>query len=161
MQRKTITMSEVMPPERANFTRHIHGGYILLLADRVAYACGVRYAGMDVVTLSVDQVIFKQPIAVGDLVTFHASVNFVGRTSMEIGIKVIAENLKTGETCHTNTCFFTMVAIDAEGRPQALPPLALENDTEKRRFQEGNLRRALRDEIQKRHAEIKATHQET
>ena len=109
--RRTLTMSEVMTPEKANFAGNIHGGHLLQLLDKVAYACAARYSGHYVVTLSVDQVIFKQPIHVGELVTCHANINYVGRTSMEVGIKVTAENLETGETRHTNSCYFNMVAL--------------------------------------------------
>lgn len=144
--KKTVVMAEVMPPERANFTGHIHGGYIVLLMDRVAYACAARYCGKNVVTISIDEVIFKQPIFIGELVTFQASVNHVGRTSMEIGIRVTAENLKTGEVRHTNTCYITMVAIDEDGKPTPVPPLTLENSAEKRRFQEAESRKQLRAE---------------
>jgi acyl-CoA hydrolase len=103
-QRKTCTLSEVMPPEKANFTGHIHGGYIMLLMDRVAYACAARYCQLDVVTVSVDQMVFKEPIHVGELVTFLAHVNYAGKSSMEIGVKITSENLKTGEIRHTNSC---------------------------------------------------------
>ena len=90
---RSIVMAEMMTPDMANFSAHVHGGHLMLLLDKVAYTCAARYCGCYVVTLSVDQIIFKQPIFVGELVLFYASVNFVGTTSMEIGIKVIAENL--------------------------------------------------------------------
>jgi acyl-CoA hydrolase len=103
-------MTFLMTPDMANFSGHVHGGAILKLLDQVAYACAARYCKNYVVTASLDQVIFKEPIKVGELVTFRANVNYVGRTSMEIGIKVIAENLTTQEVRHTNSCYFTMVA---------------------------------------------------
>ena len=109
---RTLTMSEVMTPEKVNFSGNIHGGYILKLIDQVAYVCAARYSGHYVVTLSVDNVLFKQSIYVGELVTCYASINYVGRTSMEVGIKIIAENLITGEKRHTNSCYVTMVAVD-------------------------------------------------
>lgn len=156
-QRKTCIMSEVMPPERANFTGHIHGGYIMLLMDRVAYACAARFSKLDVVTVSVDQVIFKEPIYVGELVTFHANVNFTGTTSMEIGIKVTAENVKTGNVRHTNSCYINMVAINESGKPAKVPALELDDDKSKRRFHAATLRRKLHQEQQQRHLDIKKT----
>lgn len=153
----TLTMSELMPPERANFTGHIHGGYLLLLLDRVAYTCAAQYAQTEIVTLSVDEVLFKQPIYVGELVTFDSSLNFVGHTSMEIGIRVTARNLKTGEIRHTNTCYFTMVAIDESGKPTAVAPYEPKTETEQRRFKEAQTRKNLRLEYQQRHKELKHT----
>ena len=108
----------------ANFSGKVHGGAILRLLDQVAYACGSRYAARYVVTLSVDQVMFRQPIMVGELVTFMASVNYTGKSSMEIGIRVVAENIRTQEVRHANSCFFTMVAVDDEGKPVAIPRCA-------------------------------------
>jgi acyl-CoA hydrolase len=151
-QQKTLEMSEIMTPDMANFTGNVHGGYLLGLLDKVAYACAARYSGMPCVTLSVDQVFFKEPIHVGELVTCYATVNYVGKTSMEIGIKVIAENLKTQVTRHTNTCFFTMVAVDEfTKKPAPLPPLNLENELDKRRFEEAKARRDLRLKFNKEH----------
>jgi len=151
-QEKTISMSEMMTPDMANFTGNVHGGYLLSFLDKVAYACAVRYSGKPCVTLSVDEVFFKEPIHVGELITCLASVNFVGRTSMEIGIKVIAEDVKTRIKRHTNTCYFTMVAIDENtGKPSAVPELVLATDTEKRRFEEGKMRRETRLKINKAH----------
>lgn len=154
-QRKTCIMSEVMAPERANFTGHVHGGYIMLLMDRAAYACAARYSQHDVVTVSVDQVIFKEPIYVGELVTFHANVNYAGTTSMEIGIKVTAENVKTGKIRHTNSCYMNMVAIDDSGKPTRVPKLILDDDIAKRRSREAQLRRELHRAQEKRHLAIK------
>src|SRR5689334_16123666 len=123
-----IVMSEIMTPDMVNFQGHIHGGHLLGLLDRVAYACAARYTHKNVVTLSVDQVFFKEPIYVGELVTFLATVNYVGTTSMEIGIRVLAENLITGQSRHTNTCYFTMVAVDEHGKPTKAPPLTIQNE---------------------------------
>ena len=145
MQReKTISISEVMTPDKANFTGNIHGGYILGLLDKAAYACASRYCGKDVVTLSVDRVFFNEPIHVGELVTCLASVNFVGKTSMEIGMKVLAENIQTGQIRHTNTCYFTMVAVDEGFKPSPVEPLSLDTTLEKRRFNEAKKRRERR-----------------
>src|SRR5574343_1414510 len=118
-----LTMSVLMTPDMAHFSGNVHGGTILKLLDQVAYACASRYSGSYVVTLSVDKVNFKEPIYVGELVTFLASVNHVGRTSMEIGIRVEAQNIRSRSMRHTNSCFFTMVAVDEHGQPQAVPPL--------------------------------------
>ena len=143
-QNKTLTMTELMTPDMANFSGNVHGGKILSLLDGVAYACASRYCKRYVVTLSVDQIFFKQPIHVGELVTFRASINHTGRTSMEVGIRVEAENIRTGERRHTNTCYFTMVALDDARKPSAVPPLAIETDEDRRRWDEAELRRDQR-----------------
>src|SRR5262250_878758 len=130
-----LTMTVLMTPDTANFAGNVHGGTILKLLDQVAYACASRYASRYVVTLSVDQVMFLQPIHVGELVTFLASVNYTGTSSMEIGIKVVAENIQQGSTRHVNSCFFTMVAM-ADGKPAPVPPLAPRTSQEQRRFRE-------------------------
>src|SRR4249919_429348 len=103
-----LTMTVLMTPDMANFSGNVHGGTILKLLDQVAYACASRYAGRYVVTLSVDQVMFRQPVHVGDLVSFLAAVNYTGTSSMEVGIEVMAENIRTREARHVNSCFFTM-----------------------------------------------------
>lgn len=128
-----LTMTVLMTPDTANFSGKVHGGTILKLLDQVAYACASRYAARYVVTLSVDQVIFRQPIQVGELVTFLASVNYTGTSSLEVGIKVIAENIRSQETRHVNSCFFTMVAVDDDGKPVAVPPLRPFSPDERRR----------------------------
>ena len=141
--RRTITMSEMMTPEKANFAGNIHGGHLLQLLDKVAYACAARYSGSYVVTLSVDQVLFKKPIHLGELITCYANINYVGRTSMEVGIKVVAENLETGETRHTNSCYFTMVALDKNHKPIAIKPLVIRNELDQRRQEEAKLRKEM------------------
>jgi acyl-CoA hydrolase len=141
---RSLVMSEVMTPDMANFHGNVHGGHILKLLDRVAYACASRYSAKHIVTLSVDQVIFKEPIHVGELVIFYASVNFVGKTSMEIGIRVVAENLITQQQRHTNTCYFTMVALDAQGKPTLIKPLVIQNETQQRRYEEALRRKDAR-----------------
>ena len=115
-----LTMTVLMTPDMANFTGNVHGGTILKLLDQVAYACAARYAGRYVVTLSVDQVNFLQPIHVGELVTFLAAVNYTGTTSMEVGIKVVAEDIRSKVVRHANSCFFTMVAMDDDRKPVAV-----------------------------------------
>lgn len=152
---KTITMSEIMTPNMANFTGNVHGGDILSFLDKVAYACASRYAGKTIVTLSVDNVYFKEPVHVGDLLTCHASINYVGNSTMEVGLKVIAEDLKTGKQRHTNTCYFTMVALDEKGKPTRVHPLELHNDVEKRRYQEALLRKESRLKLYREHSSRK------
>jgi acyl-CoA hydrolase len=154
-ERHSIIMSEIMTPDMVNFSGNIHGGHLLKFIDRVGYACAARYARKCVVTLSIDQVIFKQPIHVGEIVTCYANVNYVGRTSMEVGIKIVAENPLTGVTRHTNTCYTTWVAIDEHGKPTPVESLALETDLQKRRFKEAEFRKKLRMEWESKHAEIK------
>ncbi|HWZ49812.1 MAG TPA: acyl-CoA thioesterase [Herbaspirillum sp.] len=150
-----LTMTVLMSPDMANFSGNVHGGAILKLLDQVAYACGSRYAAQYVVTLSVDQVTFRQPIYVGELVSFLASVNHTGTSSMEIGIKVIAEDIRTQTVRHVNSCFFTMVAVDDDRRPIAVPPLKPANAEEQRRFDGAILRKQLRQELARRFEEAK------
>jgi acyl-CoA hydrolase len=145
-----LRMTLLMTPDMANFSGNVHGGTILKLLDQVAYACASRYAGCYVVTLSVDQVTFRQPIHVGELVTFLASVNFTGNSSMEIGVKVIAENIRTQVVRHANSCFFTMVAVDENTKPTAVSPLIPETPDEQRRFEAAKLRRQLRQDLERR-----------
>jgi len=147
---RELSMTLLMTPDMANFSGNVHGGVLLKLLDQVAYACASRYAGAYVVTLSVDQVMFKQPIHVGELVTFLASVNYVGTTSMEIGIKVVAENIRARTVRHTNSCYFTMVALDEAGKTVPVPALTLENEIHKRRFREAEIRKKMRIEAAER-----------
>jgi acyl-CoA hydrolase len=150
-----LTMTVLMTPDMANFAGNVHGGAILKLLDQVAYACASRYAGQYVVTLSVDQVMFRQPIHVGELVTFLASVNYTGTSSMEIGIKVVAEDIRTQVTRHVNSCFFTMVAVDDQRRPIPVPPLRPFSQEEKRRFETAVIRKSLRQELANRYEQAK------
>ena len=145
-----LTMTVLMTPDMANFSGNVHGGTVLKLLDQVAYACASRYAGRYVVTLSVDQVTFREPIHVGELVSFLASVNFTGTTSMEIGIKVVAENIRARTLRHANSCFFTMVAMDDTRQPVAVPPLELLTDKQRRRDAAARMRRTLRQEFAQR-----------
>jgi uncharacterized protein (TIGR00369 family) len=145
-----LTMTVLMTPDTANFAGNVHGGTILKLLDQAAYACASRYAGRYVVTLSVDQVTFRQPVHVGDLVTFLASVNYTGKTSMEVGIKVVSENIRTQEVRHVNSCFFTMVAIDDERRPVSVTPIRPFTAAEKRRHAAAIVRKELRQEFERR-----------
>ena len=149
-----LSMTVLMTPDTANFAGNVHGGTILKLLDQVAYACASRYAGRYVVTLSVDQVVFRQPIHVGELVSFLAAVNHTGSSSMEIGIKVIAENIRTQEVRHVNSCFFTMVAVDDERKPVAVPALRPFTPDERRRHAAAVVRKQLRRELEQRAAAL-------
>ena len=150
-----LTMTVLMTPDMANFSGNVHGGTILKLLDQVAYACASRYAGQYVVTLSVDQVMFRQPIHVGELVTFLAAVNYTGSSSMEIGVKVLAENIRQQSVRHANSCFFTMVAVDDGGKPTRVPPLEPQTADEHRRWQAAKIRRELRQEFESRRQALK------
>jgi acyl-CoA hydrolase len=147
-------MTVLMTPDMANFSGNVHGGTILKYLDMVAYACASRYAGRYVVTLSVDQVIFRQPIHVGELVTFLAAVNYTGRSSMEIGIKVVTEDIRKKLVRHANSCYFTMVAVDDDGVPAEVPPLVPGDETERQRHASAIQRRQLRQEMEARHDSI-------
>jgi len=139
-----LTMTVLMTPDTANFAGNVHGGTILKLLDEVAYACASRYAARYVVTLNVEKVTFREPIHVGELVTFLASVNLTGRTSIEVGIKVLAENIRTQATRHVNSCFFTMVAVDDNRKPVAVPEFIPTTPEEIHRHQATQQRRAQR-----------------
>lgn len=138
-----VTITELMIPSYANFGGKIHGGILLSLMDKVAYACATKHSGAYCVTVTVDNVEFLQPVEVGDLVSMMASLNYVGNSSMVVGIKVIAENVKQGLVKHTNTSYFTMVAKNDLGKPSAVPQLILKNQEEVRRFSEAIKRRKL------------------
>ena len=146
----------LIEPDKVNFSGHVHGGHIMLLMDRVAAACASRYSGMYAVTLSADHVLFKEPIFVGELVIFYASVNYVGTSSMEIGIKVMAENLRKQTKRHTNTCYFTMVALDDNGKPSKVKPLEIKDESDQRRYDEALFRKEQRKSYQQRHTEFKS-----
>ncbi|MEN8376786.1 MAG: acyl-CoA thioesterase [Gemmatimonadota bacterium] len=133
-----------MMPNQVNNLGHVFGGVVLSMVDRTAAVSAMRHAGSPCVTASIDRVDFRQPIYAGELVTCHARVNYVGRTSMEVGVKVVAENLLTEVRRHTNTCYLTFVAIDENHRPTRVPPLDLVDDDARRRFDEGQLRRRTR-----------------
>ena len=145
-----LTMTVLMTPDTANFAGNVHGGTILKLLDQVAYACASRYAGRYVVTLSVDRVIFREPIHVGELVTFLACVNYTGTSSMEVGIKVVAQNIRSQETRHVNSCFFTMIAVDDDRKPVPVRPLQPSSPDEIRRHAAAVARKQLRQEFEQR-----------
>ena len=145
-----LGMTVLMTPDMANFAGNVHGGHLLKLLDQAAYACASRYAGRYVVTVSVDQVLFRQPIHVGELVSLLAAVNHTGRSSMEIGIKVLAEDIRSQQRRHVNSSYFTMVAVDDAGRPAAVPPLHPATELQKRRFEQAALRKRSRLELSQR-----------
>ena len=129
-----VVISELMLPSHTNFSGKIHGGYILSLLDQIAFACASKFSGHYCVTASVDTVDFLAPIEVGELVTMRASVNYVGKTSMIVGIRVEAENIQTGKIKHCNSSYFTMVAKDKAGNNVTVPGLILSTDDDIRRF---------------------------
>lgn len=150
--RQTLTMTILMTPDMANFSGNVHGGAILKILDQVAYACASQYARCYVVTLSVDRVLFRDTIRVGELVTFSAAVNYTGRTSMEIGIRVDAMNVQTGRSRHTSSCYFTMVAMAADGTPVAVPPLRPTTPVAIQRWESARQRRrAQREQFESPH----------
>ena len=152
-----LTMTVLVTPDMANFAGNVHGGYILKFLDQAAYSCASRYAGRYVVTLSVDQVLFRQPVHVGELVTLFASINYTGTTSMEVGIKVVTEDIQAQVVRHTNSCYFTMVAVDENGKPVAVPPFMPSTPDERRRCEAARLRRQLRQEMEQRFNAMKHT----
>jgi len=129
-----ISISELMQPSHSNFSGKIHGGYILNLMDQIAFACASKHSKTYCVTASVDTVDFLSPIEIGELVTMKASINYVGRTSMVVGIRVEAENIRTGEVKHCNSSYFTMVAKDEQGNSAEVPGLIVNDKTEVKRF---------------------------
>ena len=140
-------VSELMMPHQVNNLGHVFGGELLSMVDRAAAVAAMRHAGRNAVTVSIDRVDFKEPIYTGELVTCTARANFVGRTSMEIGVHVEAENLLSGERRHTNTCFLTFVAIDEFHRPCRIAPLDLSDPDDERRYHEGKRRREVREAL--------------
>jgi uncharacterized protein (TIGR00369 family) len=150
-----VTITELMIPSYANFGGKIHGGILLSLMDKAAYAAATKHSGAYCVTVSVDNVNFRQPVDVGDLVSLKASVNYVGRSSMVVGIRVEAENVKQGLVKHTNTSYFTMVAKDEDGNLMEVPRLKLETEQEVRRFSSAIIRKTKNMNFQKEYIESK------
>ncbi len=143
-----------MMPQDANILGHVFGGAILGMMDKTAAVAAFRHGRLNCVTASIDRVDFREPIHVGDLVVMKASVNFAGRTSMEVGVRVEAEDLLTGSRRHTNSCYLTFVAIDQDGKPTEIPLIRPESDEELRRFQAAQARRRRR--LEERNAEQSA-----
>lgn len=137
------TLSELMVPSYANFGGKVHGGTILSMMDKVAYVCATKHAGNYCVTASIETVDFLSPVDVGDQISLYASVNYVGTSSLVVGIKVVSENIKIGTVKHTNTSYFTMVAMDDNHKPVKVPALVIENKEDLRRFLEAKARKEL------------------
>ena len=154
------TITELMIPSYSNFGGKIHGGILLSLMDKVAYVCAAKHAGNYCVTASIDTVDFLQPVEVGDLVSLMASVNYVGKTSLVIGIRVESENIKTNKVYHTNTSYFTMVAKDEQNMPVIVPGLILENKEQVRRFVEAKRRKQLKQNYRQEVQDIKVPESE-
>jgi acyl-CoA hydrolase len=152
---KHLMMTVLMTPDMANFSGHVHGGAILRLLDQVAYSCAARYSGCYVVTVAADQVTFREPVNVGELVTFRASINYTGKTSMEVGIHVEAEKIRERSSRHVMTCYFTMVAVDENSQPAMVEPVSVITPDERRRWAAAQLRREFRKEIESRSLEIR------
>lgn len=138
-----VTFADLAEPQSQNVAGTFFGGALLSFIDRAAAFCAMKHAGRPVVTKSFDSVEFTQPIYIGELVIVHASVNFTGTTSMEVGVRVEAQHPITGETRHTNSCYCTFVALE-NGRPAAVPPILPETEEERRRYAAGERRRAER-----------------
>ncbi len=135
-----ITIAQLMQPEHANNLGNVHGGWIMKLVDEAGALACMRHAQQRVVTVEVDRLIFRKPIRIGDLVILNAEVSYVGRTSMEAEVQVIAENPITGSQTHTNTAYLVYVALDESGKPVPVPPLIPETEAQRQRFEEGRLR---------------------
>lgn len=149
------TLSELMVPSYANFGGKVHGGTILSMMDKVAYVCATKHAGNYCVTASIETVDFLSPVDVGDQISLYASVNYVGSSSLVVGIKVVSENIKVGTVKHTNTSYFTMVAMDENHKPVKVPALIIENKEDLRRFLEAKARKELKAENMKEYEDRK------
>lgn len=149
-QEKSLSMTLLMTPDLANFSGVVHGGALLKLLDQVAYACAAKYCKSYVVTASLDMLEFLKPIKVGALATFRANVNYVGSTSMEVGINVLAEDLYDGGEIHALSCYFTMVAKAENGSNIKVPQLQLKTEVDRRLYEAGKMRREMRKEMKAR-----------
>lgn len=139
-----VYLSQLMQPEHANHHGNVHGGWIMKLADEAGALACMRHAQTRVVTVAVDSLVFREPIKIGDLVTFTAEVTYTGRTSMEAEVQVVAENPITGERTHTNTAYLVYVGLDENNHPTAIPQLVLETDEDKARYEQAKLRQQRR-----------------
>ncbi len=139
-----VVLHHFMMPEHANPLGNVHGGIIMKLVDEAGGLCAMRHAQRPAVTIAIDSMTFHSPVHVGDLVMLSASVNYVGRTSMEVGVRVVAENPITGEQTHTNSAYLVYVALDERGKPTAVPRLVLETDEERRRWNAAKERQTQR-----------------
>jgi acyl-CoA hydrolase len=139
-----VTFADLAEPQSQNVAGTFFGGALLSFIDRAAAFCAMKHAGRPVVTKSIDSVEFNEPIYIGELVIVHASVNFTGTTSMEVGVRVLAQNPVSGEERHTNSCYCTFVALDENARPVRVPAVLPEDDDERRRYEAGRRRRETR-----------------
>ena len=139
-----VTLQHFMMPEHANPLGNVHGGVIMKLVDEAAAICSMRHAQRPTVTVAIDSVSFRSPVHVGELISLHARLNYVGRTSMEVGVKVLAENPILGSVTHTNSATVVLVALGDDGKPCAAPGLVVSTDEEKKRWAEGERRQRER-----------------
>jgi acyl-CoA hydrolase len=153
-QDSQLTLAVGMNPADANPLGDVHGGLVMKLVDEAGGLCAIRHARRPTVTVAMDSMTFLSPVRVGDLVTCRASINWVGLTSIEVGIRVEAENVLTGQVTHTNSAYAVYVALDDDGKPTPVPPLMLENDDERRRWEEGAHRQEHR--LARAHRKFKA-----
>jgi uncharacterized protein (TIGR00369 family) len=144
MSASKISIAQLMQPEHANNLGNVHGGWIMKLVDEAGALACMRHAQRRVVTVSMDRMVFKQPIRIGDLVILDAEVSYTGRTSMEAKVHVTAENPITGERTHTNTAYLVYVALDRDGNPAQVPALYAETDEEEERMQQARVRQEYR-----------------
>jgi acyl-CoA hydrolase len=150
VKESSVQMAQVMFPPDANQAGNVHGGSIMKLIDTAAGIVATRHCRTNVVTASMDRLDFYEPVFIGELVFLHAAINYVGGTSMEVGVRVEAENLLTGDVRHTNSAYLTMVSLDQDRRPMTAPGLVPETDEEKRRFNEGKARAQRRKNLRKK-----------
>ena len=144
VKESSVAISHVMEPQDANIAGNVHGGVIMKHVDTAAGFVAARHARSNCVTASIDRLDFHHPVFVGNLLTLRASINFVGRTSMEIGVRAETEDVITGQVRHTASAYLTFVALDGNGRPKKIPPLILESEEEIRRNREAKARRETR-----------------
>jgi uncharacterized protein (TIGR00369 family) len=140
----SVVLAQIMLPADTNPAGNVHGGTIMKLIDNAALVVASRHTGRNAVTASIDRLDFHSPVYLGNLVTLKASMNRAGRTSMEVGVRVEAEELTTGEVRHTASAYLTFVALDADGRPTLVPELVAETDEDRRRFEDANKRYEMR-----------------
>ena len=144
VRESSILMAQVMNPQDANPAGNVHGGFIMMLIDTAAGAAAIKHSRSNCVTASVDRLDFHNPVFIGDLVTLRSGLNYTGKSSMEVGVRVESQNLLTGEIRHTVSAYLTLVALDKNGKPLAVPPLILETPEEQRRNREALARREAR-----------------
>ena len=144
MSASQISIAQLMQPEHANNLGNVHGGWVMKLVDEAGALACMRHAQRRVVTVAIDQMVFRQPIRIGDLVNLKAEVTYVGRTSLEAEVQVTAEDPVTGEQTHTNTAYLVYVALDKHGKPASVPPLIAETEEEKQRMKKAEERQQHR-----------------